>query len=168
MFFGFFFNLETPSCVILVLYYFIQIEFSQQLQIFNRSDLTHIYLIQLQEISFTKQIAAFFFSLKWETSMSYWQSYIINVQRNVLLWTPKHGHASIGRPHKTYLHQLCEDTGCSAEELPKVMEDREGRRNRRESHPCTHGWWMMMSLHDVFAIIGHVHRKVIELRCQLD
>ena len=40
---------------------------------------------------------------------------LINV---VLLWTPTHGRANVGRPAKTYLHQLCADTGCSLEELP--------------------------------------------------
>ena len=35
---------------------------------------------------------------------------------DVLLWTPSHGRASVERPARTYLQQLCADTGCSLEE----------------------------------------------------
>ena len=31
---------------------------------------------------------------------------------DVLLWTPTHGRAKAGRPARTYIQQLCEDTGC--------------------------------------------------------
>ena len=31
---------------------------------------------------------------------------------DVLLWTPTHGQAKAGRPARTYIQQLCEDTGC--------------------------------------------------------
>ena len=31
---------------------------------------------------------------------------------DVLLWTPTHGRAKAGRPLRTYIQQLCEDTGC--------------------------------------------------------
>ena len=43
--------------------------------------------------------------------------------RDVLLWTPSHGQA--GWPARTYIQQLCEDTGCSPEDLQKAMNDRE-------------------------------------------
>ena len=36
---------------------------------------------------------------------------------NSLLSTPTHGHASVGQPGKTYIHQLCADIGCSLEDL---------------------------------------------------
>ena len=36
---------------------------------------------------------------------------------DVLLWTPSHGRAKIGRPARTYIQQLCADTGCSLEDL---------------------------------------------------
>ena len=32
---------------------------------------------------------------------------------DVLLWTPTYGRAKAGRPARTYIPQLCEDTGCS-------------------------------------------------------
>ena len=33
--------------------------------------------------------------------------------RDVLLWTPTYGRAKAGRPVRTYIQQLCDDTGCS-------------------------------------------------------
>ena len=44
---------------------------------------------------------------------------------DVLLWTPSHGRASIGRPARTYLQQLCMDTGCSLEDLLEAIDDRD-------------------------------------------
>ena len=49
---------------------------------------------------------------------------------DVLLWTPAYGQAKAGRPAGTYIQQLCEDTGCSPEDLPKAMNDREGWREK--------------------------------------
>ena len=36
---------------------------------------------------------------------------------DVHLWTPTYGQAKAGRPARTYIQQLCEDTGCSSEDL---------------------------------------------------
>ena len=44
---------------------------------------------------------------------------------NVLQWTPTYGRAKAGRPVRTYIQQLCEDTGRSPEDLPEGMNDRE-------------------------------------------
>ena len=44
---------------------------------------------------------------------------------DVLLWTPSHGRGKAGRPAWTYIQQLCEDTECSPEDLPKVINNRE-------------------------------------------
>ncbi|KAI8490556.1 hypothetical protein Bbelb_318240 [Branchiostoma belcheri] len=52
---------------------------------------------------------------------------------DVLLWAPKHGHASVGRPCPTYIQHLCEDAGCRLEDLPRTMEDREGGRESQAS-----------------------------------
>ena len=49
---------------------------------------------------------------------------------DVLLWTPAYGQAKAGRPARTYIQQLCEATGCSPEDLPKAMNDREKWRER--------------------------------------
>ena len=49
---------------------------------------------------------------------------------DVLLWTPTYDQAKAGRPARTYIQQLCEDTGCSPEDLPEAMNDREKWRER--------------------------------------
>ena len=45
---------------------------------------------------------------------------------DALLWTPSHWWAKAGRPARTYIPQLCADTGCSLEDLPGVMDERDG------------------------------------------
>ena len=49
---------------------------------------------------------------------------------DILLWIPTYGRAKAGWPEQTYIQQLCEDTGCSPEDLPEVMNDREKWRER--------------------------------------
>ena len=44
---------------------------------------------------------------------------------DVLLWNPTHGRAKAGRPARTYIQQLCEDTGYFPEDPPRAMNDRE-------------------------------------------
>ena len=43
---------------------------------------------------------------------------------NVLRWTLSHRRVHVRRPTRTYQQQLCTDTGCSLEDLPKAMDDR--------------------------------------------
>ena len=43
---------------------------------------------------------------------------------NILLWTFIHGCASVGQPARTYSYQVYMDTGCSLEDLPGAMDDR--------------------------------------------
>ena len=49
---------------------------------------------------------------------------------DVLQWIPSHGRAKAVRSVRTYKQQLCEDTGCSFEDLPGAMNDRERWRER--------------------------------------
>ena len=42
---------------------------------------------------------------------------------DVLLWIPTYGRAKAGRPAGTYIQQLCEDTGCTPEDLPGAIND---------------------------------------------
>ena len=49
---------------------------------------------------------------------------------DVLLWTPAYGQAKAGRPARTYIQQLCEDTGCSPKDLLEAMNNREKWRER--------------------------------------
>ena len=61
---------------------------------------------------------------------------------DVLLWTPTYGRAKAGRPARTYIQQLCEDTGCNPEDLLEAMGDREKWRERIRDI-CAGGttWW---------------------------
>ena len=43
---------------------------------------------------------------------------------DILLWTPSHGRAKVGRPTITDTQQLYTDTGYSLEDLPGAMDDR--------------------------------------------
>ena len=52
------------------------------------------------------------------------------VVSDLILWTPKHGKAKVGRPSKTYTKQLTEDDDCQLEDLPRAMEDRQYWRGR--------------------------------------
>ena len=62
---------------------------------------------------------------------------------DVLLWTPSHGLAKAGRPARTYIQQLCADTGYSPEDLPKAIDDPEGWREwvRDIRAGGTKWWW---------------------------
>ena len=62
--------------------------------------------------------------------------------RDILLWTPTHGRAKAGRPARTYIQQLCEDTGCCPDDLPRAMNDREEWRERvRDIRATSATWW---------------------------
>ena len=61
---------------------------------------------------------------------------------DVLLWTPTHGRAIAERPARTYIQQLCEDTGCCSEDLPRAMNDREKWWVQvRDIHATSTTWW---------------------------
>ena len=66
---------------------------------------------------------------------------------DVLQRTPSYGQAKAGRPARTYIQQLCEDTGCSPEDLPEAMNDREE-------------WWERVRNEDddddIYLVIMHV------------
>ena len=58
---------------------------------------------------------------------------------------PTHGRAKAGRPARTYIQQLCEDTGCCPEDLPEAMNDREKGAREGQGYPCyQHDMMMMM------------------------
>ena len=73
---------------------------------------------------------------------------------DVLLWTPTFGRAKAGRPARTYIQQLCEDTGCSPEDLPEAMNDREKWRERVgdiRSSGMTWWWWWWFLLFNFYS-----------------
>ena len=64
---------------------------------------------------------------------------------NILLWTPSQGRAKAGRPGSTFIQQLCADTGCSFEDLPGAMDDRDGWRDgvrKIRAGRVTRWWWL--------------------------
>ena len=63
--------------------------------------------------------------------------------------TPTYGRAKAGRPARTYIQQLCEDTGCSPEDLPEAMNDREKWRERVRDI-CASGTTLLLLLYDSF------------------
>ena len=68
---------------------------------------------------------------------------------DILLWTPTYGQAKAGRPAWTYIQQLYEDTGCSPEDLPEAMNDREKWRERVKdirASGMTWWWWWWYNL----------------------
>ena len=62
---------------------------------------------------------------------------------DVLLWTPAYGQTKAGRPARTFIQQLCDDTGCNPKDLPKAINDRETWRERVRDigASCTSWWW---------------------------
>ena len=69
---------------------------------------------------------------------------------DVLLWIPSYGQAKAGCPARTYIQQLCEDTGCNPEDMQKGEVARDG-----QGYPC---WrhdmmMMMMSFHLGYLIL---------------
>ena len=70
---------------------------------------------------------------------------------DVLLWTPTYGREKAGRSARTYIQQLCEDTGCSPEDLPEAMNDREKWRERVRDIRAggTTWWWWLLTRCDL-------------------
>ena len=74
---------------------------------------------------------------------------------DVLLWTPSQGWAKAEHPAQTYMQQLCDDPGCSLEDLPGAMDDREEWRERVRNIRADSAtwWWFMDSYIFIFLII---------------
>ena len=63
---------------------------------------------------------------------------------DILQWTPSHERAGVGRPVGTYLQWLYTDIGCSLEDLPEAVNDRDEwpeRERVREICSCSTTWW---------------------------
>ena len=72
---------------------------------------------------------------------------------DILLWTPSYGWTKAGRPARTYIQQLCEDMGCSPEDLPEAMNDWEEWRERVEdirAGGMTWWWYMYYCILNIF------------------
>ena len=85
----------------------------------------------------------------------------------VLLWTSTYGHAKAGRPARTYMQQLCEDTGCSSEDQLEEMNDREKWRERVRdirASGTTWRWWWWWSLSDQYSEERPWRERVRDIR----
>ena len=73
---------------------------------------------------------------------------------DVLLWTSTNGQAKAGQPARTYIQQLCEDTGCNPEDLPDAMNNREKWRERvrdiRAGGTTWWSWWYISLVHSAY------------------
>ena len=79
----------------------------------------------------------------------YWRSRD-ELIRDILLLTPLDGWAKAGWPSKTYMQQLGVDTGCSLEDLPGVMDDRDRWWERfRDIHAGNATWWCLEIIFDI-------------------
>ena len=59
-----------------------------------------------------------------------------------LLCSPLYGRAKAGRPARIYMQHLCEFMGCSPEDQPKAMNDKEEWRKRvRKIRAGGMTWW---------------------------
>ena len=68
---------------------------------------------------------------------------------DVLLWTPSIGRAKAGRPARTYIQLLCEDTWCTHEDLPEAMNDKEKWRERvRDIRAGGTRWWWWYNINN--------------------
>ena len=68
---------------------------------------------------------------------------------DVLQWVPSHEHASVYGQVRTYLHLFSANTGCSLEDLPGAVDDRDGWRVRvREirAESTTWCWWWFLTI----------------------
>ena len=79
---------------------------------------------------------------------------------DVLLWTSTYGCAKAGRPARTYIQQLCEDTGCNSEDLPEAMNDREKWRERVSdirAGGATWWWWWWYIYEKFISLARYFH-----------
>ena len=76
---------------------------------------------------------------------------------DMILWTHSHEPAKSKRPARTYIQQLCVDTGCSSEGLPKAMDDKEGWQERVRDMRADGVTWFYIYVYIV------IHRQTVSL-----
>ena len=65
----------------------------------------------------------------------------IQIRRTKHAWTPTYGRAKAGRPAWKYIQQLCENTGCSPEDLPEAGREKWRERVWDIRASGTTWWW---------------------------
>ena len=87
---------------------------------------------------------------------------------DVLLWTPTYGQAKAGRPARTYIQQLCEDTGCNPEDLPEAMNNREkwreSVRDIRAGGTTWWWWWLLIGPYSVLPLQTRVDQGAMAIK----
>ena len=80
---------------------------------------------------------------------------------DVLLCTPTYGWGKAVRPVRTYIQQLCEYTGCSPEDLPEAMNDREKWRERVRDIRASSTWWWWLQWSEMQTALSRFWIQVI-------
>ena len=84
---------------------------------------------------------------------------------DVLLWTPTYDQEKAGRPARTYIQQLCEDTGCNPEDLPETMNNLEKWRERvRDIRAGGTTWWSWYIYIYIYNKMGYLIPPALTLR----
>ena len=92
---------------------------------------------------------------------------------DVLLWTPTYGQAKAGRPARTYIQQLFEDTGCNPEDLLEATNDREKWREmardiRAGGTTWWRWWWLrvmgLMAIKGYFMFLKDMTKTLVDAR----
>ena len=86
---------------------------------------------------------------------------------NVLQWTPIYDQAKAGWSARTYIQQLCEDMGCSPEDLPEGMNDGEKWREKVRDIRAgsTTWWWWWHNLFFIVLLIVEITIQQKQLKC---
>ena len=88
---------------------------------------------------------------------------------DILRRTSSHGRAEAGRPARTYIQQLCANTGCGLNHLTRAMDDRDGWRER-VMEVCDGGttwwWWWWWTLSNSSALSHKLISKHSEIVLQ--
>ena len=87
--------------------------------------------------------------VRWTTHAGHWRRRKGELISDILLRTPSHERAKAGRLARTYIQQLCADTGYSLENLSVAMEDRDGWWERsRGIRAGSITWWFVSNSHN--------------------
>ena len=113
-----------------------------------------LYAEQIREATFHKTTAVRPLTPISKTIEIWWTRYTGHCWRSkyeiisdVVQWPPSHGRTSVGQSTRTNRKQVCVDTGCSLENLPGAMDDKDVL-NERES-----GKFMLIAQFDNIIII---------------
>ena len=84
---------------------------------------------------------------------------------DVLLWTPTYGREKVESSARIYIQQLCEDMGCSPEDLLEAMNDREKWRERvRDIRAGGTTWWLLY----IYIYIYGVDSLSLNVECETE